>query len=228
MTDYQTKSSLEVKAEKPKLSFNDKQITGKLGVKKPTLAEKFSGAFIKEDIKTVARVGINDVIIPGIKNMAYQYIMKTVGMIFYGSSFTPTGTGYNNSSWTPYNKIFTQGQQAPFKGNSHAPVHVSKPTMSYKNMPFETESDAWLVLNEMRAYLQQYNSVSVTEYYEALNGLFEKKGLNVPPIKGDWQVGTVGWFNLDNATVGHSGDPQLPYALILPEPVALDSRIGTF
>ena len=150
---------------------------------KKSLKKRFVETFLKADIKDVKAFIFTDVIVPGIKDLAYNMITQGVNMWLFGDAkikMKKNGDGW--TSWTSYGSVTSKsGQSAP------KTVRSSSSKVEERGLPDKAE--VYSKDSELREILSEYNKVFVAQYKSAF-------GLQVEPT--DWNFG---WTNLNDMYV---------------------------
>lgn len=140
---------------KPKL---DPVVKGSTEVKKPTGLSKLMKEFLPGDIKQMKIDIYKKVIVPTVK----KGILDGVSMFLYGS---PTS---GNSNLGKVSRVIYQAGSSIYHD---AQKQQSKQTTTQTNdctvILFESREDADLIVTTMQASMEQYQSVSISDYYDA-------------------------------------------------------------
>lgn len=155
--------------------------------------------FFAQDLKSTTNGVVNDVLLPGIKNLAANFFKKFVDYLFLGgSSSNNRDTGYTNYSnfgiarnVTYSNNGYNYGQPQSQRQNNNA----SRSSLySLNDFIFKDRGEAEEVLSQMNSYISRYGSVSVLEFYDLIDQ------------RSNPQDNKFGWRDLSNASVQRSSD----------------------
>lgn len=181
---------------------------------------KFADVFFEEDLNTVKKSIMKDIIKPTIKGMAADILIGGIERLFYGDSATKSNyvaSGIKDSlvrsiSTSPYND-YTKAQRIR---NTSQPDD-DRPKVTYHVLPMQDRSSAMDFVDKLKHAVRHYNNVSVAELYEALAAQWGEEEFY---IDTDWQRDNKwGWTNLDSLTPtrGYGG----LWEVRMPDPVPL-------
>lgn len=152
-------------------------------VKKKNIFEKVVGPFIETDGKSVGSYIFADVLVPAIKKGLYDVCTNAVEMLLYGeANGRRRSLNSSSNSRTSYTSYYERDKRPS------EPVR-SRSIYSYDEVIFETRMDAEAVLQGMDDILDEYQVVSVADYYELAS------------IKGNYTDNNYGWTTLTNAQI---------------------------
>ena len=174
--------------------------------------DKLAEVFLPEDLNSIGNNIVNQIMIPAILKTAGDIIHRSIDMIF-GTNYT----GVNNSqpqnapasNWTTYGRNTTASQQ-PVGTMQILPVRGG--VYDYSVVRFKTVADAQRVLNNMRVVLSNSGQCSVGKYLEFAGAKTIPEDFN------------YGWLNLTTVKLEQTGDPQYPFRMVLPNPIALPKQ----
>lgn len=131
-----------------------KVTTGTVKVKKKSTASKFLDEVLPGDKNSIKDYVFMDVIIPSIKKALSDVIIDSVNMMFYGD----VKRGKSSSS---------RGEYVSYRDYSSRDYDRRRRTpRDIDDVIFESRAEAEDVLAEMDAVLDEYEFVSVADYYE--------------------------------------------------------------
>ena len=151
--------------------------------------------FFAQDLKSTTNGVVNDVLLPGVKNLLANFFKKFVDYLFLGGSSgnnrDGSYTNYSNYSIArnvtySNNSAYNYGQQQAPRQNNQA----SRSSLySLNDFVFKDRGEAEEVLSQMSGYITRYGSVSVLEFYDLIDQ------------RSNPQDNKHGWKDLSNATV---------------------------
>ena len=178
--------------------------TGTVKTAKKSEFRKFTDAFVSEDASNVKSFILQDVIVPAVKRILDDMIVGSLRMFLYGDKGRPGG-GNTNASKVSYRSYYEREND---RRRDTSPNRV-RSGFDYDTITFESRGDAEAVLSTMDAMLDQYDIVSVADYYDAAN------------ISTDnYMVNRYGWTNLSTARVERNRDGE--YYIKLPRAMPLN------
>lgn len=202
--DPPIKSKDEIEAKKP--------LKGKIKKKQLSFGEKLKRSFVKEDLKDIRDYLIFDMIIPNIKEAAFNTLIGTIAQIFGVSAPTRSfrvasrpGYGGNVRRLTPHERQYRdynsiQNQQTLTFRNDFDRRYVN-------DFEFEYKEDAESVLEQLMDICDTYGWVSVAKFFEFADPDGSAAG-RYPYTNNDF-----GWRNIDGSTVKFDGSG---YVITLP------------
>ena len=168
--------------------------------KKQGIGRKFADTFLADNAKDVKTYIFSDVIVPTIRDGLFDVISGGLSMILYGDSRSARRGSRSTGSYVNYSSYSSPSKK-------ERPKPVSSNRFAYNDIIFETRSDAVDVKETMMDILDQFNVVSVADYYE-LAGL-----------DSSFTDQKYGWKSLDNVTLSRDGDG---YKLRMPPATMID------
>lgn len=175
-----------------------KIISGTAKVKsKTSLIKKLRDTFVPGDVTSVRSYVINEVIVPGIKNL----IVDTIGMFVLGDNYSGRGRTYSSigrRDRTSYSVRLDSDR------NRYATVRTGG---KYRDIIYETREDAQDVLEELDNLIRDYGRASISDLYSASG------------ITPDFTDEKLGWVDLKRATIRRVPDG---YILDMPKAYPLD------
>lgn len=184
-TNYSNESKKEVK----------KVVTGEVTVRKKPLGRALTDIFIAEDLETVKKFVIYDIVVPGIKRL----IVDSVRMILLGE----VGSGKDRGGFVNYNGVSTNRS----KTNVPDPVDRTRNRVDYRDITFRSRGDAEDVLRELRSLIEEYHQASIADYFDLLGQTSE------------YTDNKYGWFDLSRASVRPCSGG---YYIEMPKPIVID------
>jgi hypothetical protein len=176
--------------------------TAKKVPKKPGVKDKVIGAFFGNEVNS-ENLGdhlLNDYAVPAGKRMlnnAAQGILKGLGngvqMLLFGKVVNQIGGPTDYTSFSNPNSV------------TKAPA-AHKLMDQVETFAFGSREDAFNMLNYLKGRIVQFGSVSVLDYYEAMN----------EPV--DYMMANRGWTDLSTATVNVAPEG---FIIVFPRPIAL-------
>lgn len=156
----------------------DKVVTGNVKTKKNG-AKNLAGKIVAGDPSEIKSFMVEDVVIPSIKNLIEDLVVKGCRMLLRGK----TGARNNNTNagFVEYNKMSD--------GRPRRPDPVQRSVRTYQDITLESRADAEEVLYRLKEALATYGMVSVADLYDLLgqsHAYTDQK---------------YGWTNLDSARI---------------------------
>lgn len=151
MTDTTNKNA-DTKT-KPKLG---PVVKGATEIKKKTGLQKVVKDFLPGDLGQMKKDIYNKVIIPTVK----KSILDGVSMLLYGTTSSPSNLG-------KVSKVIYQAGSSIYHDAQKQPKNQTPSSNSdCATILFESKDDADLVVTTMQASMDQYQSVSISDYYD--------------------------------------------------------------
>lgn len=164
--------------------------------KKPTFGDKLKGCFFEGEVETVSDYIVFDVIVPAIKSTIVNVVCGGIESLVNGKVST------NRPSARPN---YTQYSGPRARPNYYA-APVRQDTSRAPEYEYETEEDAYAVLEQMNDILGEYEWVRIADYKEA-------SGIRPDSYDYAW-----GWNDLRSASVRRNRNGG--FFIDLPRPLA--------
>jgi hypothetical protein len=181
-----------------------RRVVRKGGVKrrKKSVIENFLG----DDTRSVGNYVLYDVLVPAAKNTIQEMIEKGIEMLLFGETRSSRS---RSSSRRDEGRTSIVSYGSFYKDRDRREPPRSNGRFNLDDIVFRSSREAETVLEEMVDLLDQYEQVTVQDYFE-LAGIDEK----VSWVHNKW-----GWDNLARAYTTHV---RGGYAIVLPKPIELD------
>ena len=181
-------------------------ISGTAIERKEPLRKKFIQAYAGDSAQSVGQFLLMDVVVPGTKNIISDLVTQGINRLLYGSASRPGGGQVrSNVGGVSYGKFFNGGggqQAAPASNLSQQ----SRANHQFGEIVLQSRADAELVIDSLRALIEQYGNATVQNLYSLVN------------VSSDFTDIKYGWTNLARAGVVQIREG---YLLDLPRPEVL-------
>ena len=171
--------------------------------------DKLAEVFLPEDLDSIGSRIYSQIIIPMIMKTAGEIIHRSIDLIF-GTNYTGTNSPQPQSPVTQWTNYQNPSQQVQPQGTMQV-IPVRSGVYDYAIVRFKTIEDAQRTLNNMRAVIQNTGACTVGKYLDFA-------GAGSKTIAEDYNYG---WTNLTSVRVQNTGDPEFPWRMVLPNPIAL-------
>mgnify|MGYP004506212527 CR=1 FL=1 len=203
--DYPSNSD-KSKENGQKVSYNKPTINGKVSVKRKNVSTEK----LKEQAAEIKRYTVQDVILPGLKDVIWDIATTALNTFLFGR--TESATQNRNRPYTSSIQYSSTSNYNRVGRPSYASRPASNRVSSVDTRPeeefiFERKSDADTVLDELRIAIANFGVVSVQSLFEMCN--------KTAPFTAN----KFGWMNLDDAYIERTRDG---YAIRLPRSLPLD------
>jgi len=157
--------------------------------KKPGLCKRILGNFFADNLSSVSSYVVYDVVIPEAKRMLQEIITGGTDIILFGEK-TPSSRSRKRSSGSHvrYNSLYDEKR---VKTKSSRSERSEKPWHSYDDIIFNHRSHAVDALQAMIDIIDEYNEISVANFYEIVG------------VKGSHTDRNYGWEDLSSAKIEH-------------------------
>lgn len=198
--DYKPNSH-KYKEEQKELQTKKKDIkpvvNGKTKRKKNEI-RKFTDIFFADDWDSIKSYIKDDILIPSAKKAFYDVVEGSLSMSLFG------GRGGGSSRRSNIDKVSYRDYTASSrKDDRRGDSYRARSVLDYDDILFSSKGDAELVLTRMIEILDEYETVSVADFYELSNEP------NAPHTANSY-----GWDNLSKAYVDRVRDG---YVIRLPK-----------
>ncbi len=185
-------NSHTAKNQTEKEELSKKIVTGKvLRASKAPAKTSLLKKFIKEDLGDIGLYLLNDVLIPGIKDVFADMMRNGIEKAFYGEVRTNNKSKISTGSHINYSK--------PDQTRNKAVHH-------FDDIILATRAEAERVLDTLVSKCRRYDEATVADLYELV-------GISV-----DWTDRNYGWTNLASSTIRPVREG---YMIVLPKTVLL-------
>lgn len=200
MEDYR-KNSSKAKAEAEEKTSGkkvEKVVKGSAKPKKKSELRKIADAFIQEDVGTVRNYIFGEVLVPAIKKTFADIVTNALDMFLWGKG----GSRRPRSS----------AERISYRNYYDSPRRTTRESerrrsYDYDDIILDSREEADQVLARMEELLDDYNMVSVADFYDLVG------------ITGKTTDNHYGWTDLRDASVVRDRDG---YLIKLPRAIALD------
>ena len=160
MDNEKKKDAVVVSGEKKFTSVVTKAPT----VKKKSEAKRFLGIFVSQDVDSVKRSVLHDVIIPATKSVIAEAVTSAVDMLLYGEvHHSGSGRRSGGGSRVSYDGYF---RPQPDRITVDRSYESARSALDYEDIEFETRGDAEAVLAAMDEAINSYGFVTVGEFFD--------------------------------------------------------------
>lgn len=212
ISDYPSNSnkSKTEKKDQPHEKKIQKVVSNGVTINKKRFFNKFKNSMVSEDVGTVGEYVVKDIILPTIKDLIFNAARGALEMILYGNASGRNGRGKN----VPYNSISTNSgvYRYDVSRNNQNNKNNRQPPIDYfdvNNVGFKTRADAEMVLDSLRTVLEEYPTVSITDFYDAFDtsapytannyGWSNLSGdIKIKPYRGEWYIDFPPYKNIKN------------------------------
>lgn len=181
MQDYKPNSN---KSKQEALEKKEvKKVISGTATRRKNEVRKLTDIFVHEDISNVKTYVFMDILVPAIKKAISDIVTDGVDMILFGGTTNHNKKGNTiNGSYKNYVSFSSNNRDTRDRG-------YSRDGYSYDDIRYETRGEAEAVLNQMDDILDQYQEVTVLDYYD-LSG-----------VTGNFTDNKYGWTDLRSASV---------------------------
>lgn len=175
--------------------------------------DKLAEVFLPEDLESMGNNIMNTIVVPTILKSAGDILVRSIDTIF-GTNYSGIRAAQQTQGSAPYTayaattKQTTNVQQV----QTMQIIPVRQGVYDYAVVKFRSIDDATRVLNNMRAIIQNTGRVSVGQYLDLANARTTPEDFN------------YGWTSLTTVSLQNTGDPNYPYRMLLPTPVAFATK----
>lgn len=191
------KAREQKQSEQTKKKNVQKVVKGKVKTKSKSGLHQIANEFISEDAGNVKQYIILDVLLPAAKKAISEVVTNGIDMLLYGETgVSKKKNGPTVSYHTPYSS---------YKKDRDQPRYRSR--YDFKDIILDTRREADEVLVAMEEILENYDVVTVNDYYDLCG------------VTGKFTDDRYGWTNLDTARVVRSYDG---YTIKFPRVIPVD------
>lgn len=186
-------------------------VTGEVVARKKPIGRRIAAAFFASRADVVGESVVKDVLLPAAQHAAADSVISFVNSLIFGTGFPGNrgpvvrggvGTYGHNTQQVNYNAI---GNKVP---GTPAISKTGRAKHDFKEILIPTRVEAEAVLAQMLWRIEEYNAVTVSDFYEICG------------ISWDYTDDKYGWTDIRGAGVLPTRDGR--YVLDLPRPEPLD------
>ena len=160
MDNEKKKDAVVVSGEKKFASVVTKAPT----VKKKSEAKRFLGIFVSQDVDSVKRSVLHDVIVPATKSVIAEAVTSAVEMLLYGEvRHSGSGRRAGGGSRVSYDGCF---RPQPDRTSVDRSYERARNALDYEDIEFETRGDAEAVLAAMDEAISSYGFITVGGFFD--------------------------------------------------------------
>ena len=198
--DYDiSREALGLEGETPK---DDKHVEavaqGKKVSKSKSKARQIAEIFVGGDLKETAEHVRDDVAIPALKNFLYDSLSEGLQRILWGETKNDRRRNSTHRDYVGYSRRARESRPAP-----QTSARYSRATQGFDDVVLATRTEAESVLSRMYDLIENYNMVTVAEFYSLV-------GISAEFTDENW-----GWRDLRSANIQHIRDG---FRINLPKP----------
>lgn len=159
--------------------------------KKPSLLRRIRQSFTGDDARSLGDFLLFEVALPAIKTTMFDLINQGANRALFGDRGTP-GASNRRPGVVNYNSI-SRNQTIPVSA-SPSLSQRDKATHTFDGIVFPTRGDAELVLGSLIDVIEQYNLVTVSDFYDLVDvtgsfaddkwGWYDLRGADIVPVRG--------------------------------------------
>lgn len=198
MSDKNKVQNENIKEEK----HIEKAIKGNVKIKKKGFLSKFKKSMVSEDANGVGDYVFKDIVIPAIKDVIFDAARGALEMVLYGDHSRRRSRNDRVNYSSISSGSYQYGRNSS-KRESSEPRRNRVDDFEVREVIFESRRDAENALSALLMVLEEYPSVSVGDFYDALGQSAPHTTLN------------YGWTNLNDAKVKPCKDG---YYIDFPDP----------
>lgn len=184
--------------------------SGRTIVKHDGFFKKLGASLVSDSPDSVRTYLIDDIIIPGIKELLANAINSGIDALFFGGASSGGSSRLsrkNNSRYghVSYSKYYERDHERDRSRDRD--ISDTKTCVEPDDIVFDTRREAVDVLMELRHILEEYDQVTVADLYDAAG------------ISTTFTQNKYGWYNIESARIRPVSNG---YILIMPATKLLD------
>lgn len=162
-----------------------KVVSGAVQLKPKSGARKFAEGFFADDITNVKSHVVNEVIIPGAKELIWSVFTNALDMFLFPGGGKHKSKDRFASEFISYSEFSNKNRGM----KAVSSVGQKQNAFDFDSIIFNSKGDAEMVLHKMREALHEYGAVYVSDLYDMID--------RTAPFTAN----KYGWMNLENAGV---------------------------
>lgn len=131
---------------------------------KKTVGQKFKDVFVQEDVGTVKKYVMDEVVVPGFKNL----ILDCLSMFFFKEAYSGRRRRYDDDDdYVPYSSYYG-GKRKHRKKKKRDYDEEDDEATDYRNIVLKHREDAEEVVAELRRRIKKYGRASVADLFDLI------------------------------------------------------------
>ena len=178
-------------------------ISGKATRKKKGALRRASETMIADDVETIKSYLVFDVLLPAIKDTAFDLVTNGFEMVLFGGSRSSSGRskGRTRTGHRDYGKYSQNDRKRPQISDRDRKMLI------FDDIILDSRGDAERVLDYLRGRIDDYEVATVADFYDAVE------------VTSNYTDTKYGWYELDDAYVRRVRDG---FQVILPKATHLE------
>lgn len=132
---------------------------------KKSLGQKFQETFIQEDIKTVRNYVVDEVVLPGFKNL----ILDCLSMFFFKEAYSGRRGRMDDDEYTSYSSYYSSGRKKKKRKKERDEDYDDDDrTVDYQNIVLKRKDAAQDIVDELRRRIKKYDRASVADLLDLI------------------------------------------------------------
>lgn len=175
-------------------------------------AKRMLRDFIRDDLADIKETIVHEYILPGIQDC----LVNIIDMIFGGS-----GNRSSSGSRRSYDKYYDRKSSSKNRDRDRENRRddredkYERNRFSYSDVTFVTKRQAEAVRRRMLQYMDEYESVSISDFYDAIA---EELDYRIPDRYRTYTDNNFGWYDLGSMRI----EPyRREYIIVLPKPISI-------
>lgn len=132
---------------------------------KKSLGQKFQETFVQEDIKTVRNYVVDEVVVPGFKNL----ILDCLSMFFFKEAYSGRRGRRDDDEYTSYSSYYSSGRKKKKRKKERDEDYDDDDrTVDYQNIVLKRKDAAQDIVDELRRRIKKYDRASVADLLDLI------------------------------------------------------------
>lgn len=167
-SQFPTNSNASKREGKPRAQ---KVVKGQVIRKKKPLRSRLSEVFVEENVDSVGSYLVMDVLIPAAKNLIADMVGEGIQRVLFGEGSSGYSRPHSSSSrgYTSYSSISKPSYSSSGPSSRREVTRHTRATHSFDDIILPTRGEAETVLDRMLGRLDQYDLVTVSDFYDFLD-----------------------------------------------------------
>lgn len=151
---------------------------------KKSLGQKFQETFVQEDINTVRNYVIDEVVVPGFKNL----ILDCLSMFFFKEAYNGRRGRRDDDEYTSYSSYYSSGRKKKKrkKEREREDEYDDDRTVDYQNIVLKRKDAAQDIVDELRRRINKYDKATVADLLDLIE------------VTGKYTDNNWGWTDPDD------------------------------
>lgn len=193
-------NSKKSKAEttKPEKKPVEQIVTGKVITQQPSMFRRVMATFKGEDMHSVGRGVVFDVVIPAVKNLLADAGIEAIERALWGGDGGSRGKRNRTTGYTDYSAMYKNAQKSSEKKQERQMSYKAKSEHDFSEIVLEDRGQAESIIDRLTELIDTYDQATVADFYDLAGvtksfadenwGWYGMRGADILRVRGGFLV----------------------------------------